>query len=107
MEPATLISMKKWKTIPPDLQDILLEEIQDVEFIGTMRNVMIMEKEDEVRKKAGMQDLVLSPEEAKKFVKIAYDATWEAVIKNSPEYGPRLRKLSSRSALPKGTFPWQ
>ncbi len=107
MEPATLISMKKWKTIPPDLQDILLEEIQDVEFIGTMRNVMIMEKEDEVRKKAGMQDLVLSPEEAKKFVKIAYDATWEAVIKNSPEYGPKLRKLSSRSALPKGTFPWQ
>ena len=107
MEPATLISMKKWKTIPPDLQAILLEEIQDVEFIGSMRNVMIMEKEDEVRKKAGMQDLVLSPEESKKFVKIAYDATWEAVIKNSPEYGPKLRKLSSRSALAKGTFPWQ
>jgi len=107
MEPATLMSMKKWKTIPPDLQDILMEEIQDVEFIGSMRNVMIMEKEDEVRKKAGMQDLILSPEESKKFVKIAYEATWEAVIKNSPEYGPRLRELSSRSALPKGTFPWQ
>lgn len=107
MEPATLISMKKWETIPSDLQDILLEEIQDVEFIGSMRNVMIMEKEDQIRKHAGMQDIILPTEEAKKFVKIAYDATWEAVIKNSPDYGPRLRELSSKSALPKGTFPWQ
>lgn len=107
MEPATLISMKKWETIPSDLQDILLEEIQDVEFIGSMRNVMIMEKEDQIRKQAGMQDIILPTEEAKKFVKIAYDATWEAVIKNSPDYGPRLRELSSKSALPKGTFPWQ
>jgi hypothetical protein len=68
---------------------------------------MIMEQEDKIRKAAGMKDIVLSPEVAKKFVKTAYDSTWELVIKNAPEYGPKLRELSSRSALPKGTFPWQ
>jgi TRAP-type C4-dicarboxylate transport system substrate-binding protein len=107
MEPATLISMKKWKTIPPDLQEIILEEIKDVEYIGSMRNYMIMDTEDKIRKAAGMKDIVLPPEVANKFVKIAYDETWDLVIKNAPEYGPRLRQLSSRSALPKGTFPWQ
>ncbi len=107
MEPATLISMKKWKTIPPDLQNILLEEIKDVEYIGSMRNFMIMDAEDKIRKAAGMQDIVLAPDVAKQFVKTAYDATWDVVIKNAPEYGPKLRQLSSRSALPKGAFPWQ
>jgi len=107
MEPATLINMKKWQTIPPDLQTILLEVIKDVEYIGSMRNEMIMEAEDKIRKAAGMEDIVLEPEVAKKFVKIAYDATWDVVIKGAPEYGPKLKELSSKSALPKGTFPWQ
>jgi len=107
MEPATLINMKKWQTIPSDLQEIILEVIKDVEYIGSMRNFMIMEAEDKIRKAAGMQDIVLPPEEANKFVKTAYEATWDIVIKSAPEYGPKLRQLSSKSALPKGAFPWQ
>jgi TRAP-type C4-dicarboxylate transport system substrate-binding protein len=107
MEPATLIHMKKWNKIPKDLQEIIMDVIQDVEYIGTMRNEMIMDKEDEVRKAAGMKDIVLAPAEAEKFRKLAYDKTWEVVIKNAPEYGPKLRELSSKKAIPKGTFPWQ
>ena len=107
MEPATLINMKKWQTIPQDLQTILLEVIKDVEYIGTMRNEMIMEAEDKIRKAAGMQDIELEPEVARKFVETAYGATWDVVIKAAPEYGPKLKELSSKSALPKGAFPWQ
>jgi TRAP-type C4-dicarboxylate transport system substrate-binding protein len=107
MEPATLITMAKWNQIPKDLQEMIMEVIQDVEYIGTMRNEMIMDKEDKVRKAAGMKDIVLPPAEAEKFRKLAYDKTWEVVIKNAPENGPKLRELSSKKALPKGTFPWQ
>ena len=107
MEPATLIHMAKWNKIPKDLQEMIMEVIQDVEYIGSMRNEMITEKEDRVRKAAGMKDIVLPPAEAEKFYKLAYDKTWEVVIKNAPEYGPKLRELSSKKALPKGTFPWQ
>jgi hypothetical protein len=68
---------------------------------------MILEKEEGVRQKAGVKTIQLPPEEAAKFVKTAYDYTWEEVLKSATEYGPKLRKAMSRAALPKGTFPWQ
>ncbi len=107
MEPATAINMDKWKKIPKDLQVLLDEIMQDMEYIATMRNALIEQKEDMVRKKAGMKTIQLPPGEAEKFVKLAYDKTWEFVIQSAPEYGPKLRELSSKKALPPNTFPWQ
>jgi TRAP-type C4-dicarboxylate transport system substrate-binding protein len=107
MEPATAINMEKWKKIPADIQAMIMEVMQDMEYIATMRNTLIEQKEDRVRKAAGMQTLTLPPEEAKKFYNTAYDKTWEYVIGMAPEYGPKLRELSSRKAIPKDTFPWQ
>jgi TRAP-type C4-dicarboxylate transport system substrate-binding protein len=107
MEPATMINMDRWKKIPKDLQDLLLDVIQEYEYIGTARNYMILEKEEGVRAKAKMKIIELPPEEAEKFVKTAYDYTWEEVLKSATEYGPKLRKAMSKAAIPKGTFPWQ
>ena len=42
MEPATMINLDRWKKIPKDLQDLLLDVIQEYEYIGTMRNYMIV-----------------------------------------------------------------
>ena len=84
-----------------------MEIMEDMEYIGTMRNALIVEKEDRIRKKAGMKTLKLSPAEAKKFRNICYEKTWEYVTGMAPEYAPKLRKASSRAALKKGTFPWQ
>lgn len=107
MEPATMINMNKWKQIPKDVQAIIMDVMKDIEYIATMRQLMIVEKEDNVRLKAGMEFIQLPPEEAKKLLKVIHDATWEFVIKSAPEYGPKLQKASSKKALPKGAFPWQ
>jgi TRAP-type C4-dicarboxylate transport system substrate-binding protein len=107
MEPATAINMDRWKKIPKDLQVLLLETIQEHEYIGTCRNYMILDKEERVREKAGMKIIKLPPADAEAFVKAAYDNTWAEVIKSAPDYGPKLRKASSKAAVPKGTFPWQ
>jgi TRAP-type C4-dicarboxylate transport system substrate-binding protein len=107
MEPATAINMDKWKKIPKEEQVLLDEIMQDMEYIATMRNALIEQKEDMVRKKAGMKTIQLPPGEAEKYVKLAYDKTWEFVIQSAPEYGPKLRELSSKKALPPNTFPWQ
>ncbi|WP_161626623.1 TRAP transporter substrate-binding protein DctP [Desulfatiglans anilini] len=106
MEPATMINLDKWKKIPPDVQDLIMDVMQDMEYIGTMRNTMIEQTEEKVRKAAGMETLTLPPEEAQKFRAIAYDKTWEYVIEAAPEYGPKLRELTSRKAIPKDVFPW-
>ena len=107
MEPATMVNMNKWKQIPEDLQALIMEIMKDMEYIGTMRNELIVRKEDRIRKEAGMETIQLPSEEAKKFVEICYNKTWEYVIEMAPDYAPQLRSLTSRNALKKGTFPWQ
>jgi len=107
MEPATMINLDKWKKIPKDMQGLMMEIIEDIEYIASMRNELIAAKEDEVRKKAGMKTIQLPPEEAEKFRRICYENTWEYVLGLAPDYGRKLRELSSKKALPKGTFPWQ
>ncbi len=107
MEPATMMNMDRWKKIPKDLQALIMEIIQDHEYIGTARNNMILDKEEKVREKAGMKNLKLPPADANAFVHAAYDKTWAEVIKSAPDYGPKLRKTTSKAALPKATFPWQ
>jgi len=107
MEPATMINMEKWKKIPKEMQVLLDEIMQDMEYIASMRNALIEAKEDMVRKKAGMKTLPLPPQEADKFVTTCYDKTWEFVIEGAPEYGPKLRAVSTKKAVPPNTFPWQ
>jgi len=51
---------------------------------------------DEERKKqaeAGIKTIKFSAEDEKKYLQVARDAGWEAVLKTSPQYGPELRKL--------------
>jgi TRAP-type C4-dicarboxylate transport system substrate-binding protein len=107
MEPATMVNMDKWKKIPPDLQALMMDIMQDMEYIASMRNVMLEQKEIRIRTAAGMKVLQLPPADAEKFVKTASDTTWAYLIGRSPEYGPKLRELTSRKALPPNTFPWQ
>lgn len=107
IEPTTAINLDKWKKIPKDLQEVLSDVMQEMEYIASMRAVMIMKNEDSVREKAGMKPCEMKPEDGKKFRDIAYEETWKLILSDAPEYGPKLKELSSRKALPKGAFPWQ
>ena len=107
LEPATMINLDRWKRIPKDSQDQILDAMKDYEYIATMRSFMLLEKENKMREKAGMKIIVLPPEDAAKYTKLAYDTTWEQILKTSPEYGPKLKKAMSKEAVPKGSFPWQ
>ena len=106
LEAATMINLDSWKKIPNDLQEMLMEFIQYHEYIGSMQGQMIEEKEHRVWEKAGAKIVKLPPEEAEKFIKLAHDSVWEDVIKDAPEYGPKLRRAMSKTAVPKGAFPW-
>lgn len=107
VEPATAINLDKWNKLPKDLQALLDEVMQDMEYVGTMRLIMLDQKEAMVKKAAGMETLRLSPEETEKLVKLADDVTWKYLAELTPEYAAKLRQVSSREALPKGAFPWQ
>jgi TRAP-type C4-dicarboxylate transport system substrate-binding protein len=42
---------------------------------------------------AGIQTIAFTGEDAKKYLKLADDSAWDAIVKANPETGPRLRQL--------------
>jgi hypothetical protein len=43
----------------------------------------------------GMEVISFSPEDTKYYVELAYKAGWDAVIKENPDLGPKLRDMLS------------
>jgi TRAP-type C4-dicarboxylate transport system substrate-binding protein len=96
IEPATVVSLKKFNALPKDLQQVLRKVVEVMEGIDTVRSMLRMESDWVIMSRAGMKKIVLPAADAKKFRKLAYDATWAYVIKQSPKYGPQMRKLTTR-----------
>jgi hypothetical protein len=54
----------------------------------------VLEKEKELLSKAGVQISTLPPNEAKKYVALAYEAGWDELIKKrAPEYAPKVKGM--------------
>jgi len=98
IEPTTVVNLDKFNKLPKDLQAVLKNSMEKMEYIATERviNTKVVQKEWEVMQKAGVRMIKLPPADAKRFVDIAYEATWAKVIKDDPVYGPKFKKLSSR-----------
>ena len=54
------------------------------------------EKRNQFLGERGIKVLRFSDADAKKYLEIARDAGWEAVIKASPEHGPKLREYFTK-----------
>ena len=96
VEPMTVVNLDVWNKIPKHLQDVLSESVELAEFVGTSFWYQNIVREWEKMEAAGMERINLPPAEAKKLVKIAYDKTWEKVLKDAPEDGPRMKELLTR-----------
>ncbi len=97
MEPATMVNLDRWKKIPKDLQDLVMETMKEYEQIASKRAFTLMDQEYKKMDQAGMKIIKLVPEDGEKFYKLAYDTTWEQILKAAPEYGPKLRKAMSKA----------
>jgi TRAP-type C4-dicarboxylate transport system substrate-binding protein len=71
--------------------------MKEHEQMATKQAFTAMDEEFKKMAKAGMTIVKLLPEEGEKFYKLAYDTTWEQIIKAAPEYGPKLRKASTKN----------
>ncbi len=85
LENGTLINLKKFNSLPKDCQEALETCVEIFEGIDTVRIIQTKDKAWEIMKAAGVQEIVLPDEDAKKLVEIAESATWEAVLKDAPE----------------------
>ena len=91
-----LVNLDTWNKIPADIQKVLMDVEMEEEHIIADRDMIKVKNEKELLKKAGLEFIEFSPSDSKKYYDLAYSSAWEAQIKKSPDYGPKLRALLSK-----------
>jgi TRAP-type C4-dicarboxylate transport system substrate-binding protein len=92
-----LVNMAAWNKLPQKLKDLLRDATVEAEKKVVVEFDDLAKKERPILLKEGIQVIDLPPAEKEKFLKIAYDEGWKDVIQKSPQTGPELRKLLSKS----------
>ena len=96
LENATLINLKKYNSLSEEFQKVLEDCVEIFEGVDTVRILQRKDKAWEEMQAQGVTEISLPPDEARELIKIAYEATWEEIIKEAPDWGPKLKKLISK-----------
>ena len=94
---ALLMNARAYDRMPADLRKVLLDSIRETEEWGA--KLFKQESASEIAEvqRLGVVVVTLSPAEGKKFLKMADDALWEQVVKDSPKHGLRLKELFAKA----------
>jgi TRAP-type C4-dicarboxylate transport system substrate-binding protein len=88
------INLKKWKSLPPDVREGLETSLKEHEKSMWAQYMGVMAKEKELLTKAGVQIATLPPDEAKKYVALAYKAGWDELVqKRAPKLAPKVKAM--------------
>ena len=94
LDGTTAINLDKWKSLPPDVREGLETSMKEYEKILTNQYFYVLEEEKELLKKAGVEIITLPPDEAKKYVALAYKAGWDELIKKrAPKLAPKIKAM--------------
>ena len=96
IEPATVVNLDKFKSLPPEVQKALKDAVEVMEGVDTARSLVRVEQDWKTMAKAGMTKIDLPEADAAKFVEMSQDITWKFVNEQAPKYGPELQKLTTK-----------
>lgn len=89
------MNLDKYKSLPEDVQETLEHCVEVFEGVDTVRVLESRDRAWEIMQEEGMEEIVLPPEDAEKLIETAYSVTWKEVVEDAPEYGPKLKELTS------------
>lgn len=92
-----VVNLNSWNALNTSQRAILEESAAWMEKTGDQADRELNKSDDERQRKQGIQVLTLQGEERAKYLKLADDSAWDAILKACPEYGPRLRQLATKS----------
>ncbi len=97
LELGVLFNANTWKKLTPEQRAFL--EKQAVWLESMTADAVKADAVTEIKrqKDAGIRELDLGKDQRNAFLKMAYDSAWDAVVKLSPEHGPKLRKMMAPS----------
>jgi len=93
VEVGVLVNLDAWKSLNDGQKKVLNDAALWLEGLDS-ENVGLIKSEVDRQAKAGIQPLDFGGAAAKAFLEKANDAAWQAVIKRSPDTGPKLRALA-------------
>jgi TRAP-type C4-dicarboxylate transport system substrate-binding protein len=86
-------SAASWKKLTPPQRAYLEKQAAWLEAQNLELTRADAAAETKRQQDAGIQVVRLPDAEAKAFVKAAYDAAWDGIVKASPQHGPKLRAM--------------
>jgi TRAP-type transport system periplasmic protein len=90
------VNLDKFNKLPKDLQEVLRKCTEKMELLATQNAMKTAEAELEKLQKDGKQICKLQPVEIKRLFDLAYEVTWDQILKDDPVYGPQFKQLSSK-----------
>jgi TRAP-type transport system periplasmic protein len=95
-EVSIVVNLSAWNKLSTAQRNALSKwalwiESQNADFWGKE-----VERETKRQAEAGIQVISFDATQAKQFVDKAYEAGWAGIIRQSPEHGPKLRRLLSK-----------
>lgn len=93
VEVGVLVNLDVWKGLSDAQRKVLNDAALWLEALDD-ENVAVIKAEIERQTQASIEPLDFGPAESKRFLKIANESAWTAIIKRSPEVGPKLRQLA-------------
>jgi TRAP-type transport system periplasmic protein len=91
----TLVNLDMWNKLGAERKKVL-EDAMAVAERNTAERIQVNDAERKRQAAAGIKTIVLPPAEAMKWLDTAKEAGWTAVMKASPEHGPKLKELLTR-----------
>jgi TRAP-type transport system periplasmic protein len=93
VEVGVLVNLDTWKSLDDAQRKVLNDAALWLEGLDD-ENVAVIKAEIDRQTQAGIQPLDFGPAESQRFLSIANEAAWQAVIKRSPQIGAKLRQLA-------------
>ncbi len=91
----TLVNLSTWNKLGAERQKILQDVMNELERTNESRKALDV-ADYKRHADVGIKTIALPPDEAAKWTAIAKDAGWAAVVKASPEHGPKLKEFLAK-----------
>lgn len=87
-----LVNLGKWRTLSKSQKAVLEEAATWMEKLSDAEDAALNKKEDARHRVQKIQVIAFTGEERARYLKLADETAWDAIVKASPEYGPKLKQ---------------
>jgi TRAP-type C4-dicarboxylate transport system substrate-binding protein len=95
VEVGVLVNLNTWNRMNPQQRAFLERQALWMEELNA-ENVRLVAEEKRKQAAAGIETITFTGQQGQQYLNKANDSVWGALIKRSPEHGPKLRTLLTK-----------